>query len=395
VRWPVLVVAVLAVVGLVGALVMVRSTGSGTDEPAPADEAAPTTTGPPASEDEMRAAVDEVSAFVEDERGLAFESPVDVELVGDDEFERRVLEDFDEDADELEATGVVLAALGLVDPGVDVVAAMRALTGGGVVGFYDPETAELVVRGTAITPYVRAVMAHELTHALDDQHFGLDRPDLEDAEDESYFGFAALVEGNARRVENAYMDSLSEADQRAALAEQFELVGNVDLSSIPFVLVEQISAPYELGEGFVEAVLADGGQERLDDAFAAPPTTSEQVVEPGTFLAGEGAVPVAAPAVTGEVIEEGALGQVLITQVLEGELGQDEVAEAAAGWGGDWGVAWRDGDRRCLTASIVGDTPPDTAALASAFTDWAAAHGDATVTPAAGDAPFTVEACAG
>lgn len=392
--WPVAVAGVVVVLALLGAVLMVRNTGSDTGgEPEPVPETT-TTTAKPATEEEVRAAVDEISAFVEDERGLEFHEPVKVELADDDEFESRLLEDFDEDADELESTGVVLAALGLLDPDADIVAAMRELLGGGVVGFYDSETAELVVRGTAITPYVRTVVAHELTHALDDQHFELDRPALDDADDESGFGFQSLVEGNARRVEDAYLASLSEDDQQAAFTEQFQMAGDIDITAIPQVLVEQITAPYALGEGFVDVILDEGGQARLDAAFASPPTTSEQVVEPNTFLAGEGAVEVAAPSVGGEVVEDGALGQLLVTEVLEGELDGDEVAEAAAGWGGDWAVAWRDGDRRCLTARIVGDTPDDTARLTDAFTDWAEAHGDATVTPGEGDAPFTVEACA-
>ena len=76
----------------------------------------------------------------------------------------------------------------------------------GVVGFYDPETDELVVRGAALTPYVRTTIAHELVHALDDQHLDLDRPEYDEADDEIGFGFSSVVEGNARRVENAYRE---------------------------------------------------------------------------------------------------------------------------------------------------------------------------------------------
>src|SRR5690606_29911138 len=115
--------------------------------------------------------VEEISAFVEEARGLEFREPVDVELAAGEEFEQRLLEDFDEDVEELEATGTLLTAFGLIDPSVDVVEAMRSLLGGGVVGFYDPETEELVVRGDDVTPYVRTTIAHELVHALDDQHF--------------------------------------------------------------------------------------------------------------------------------------------------------------------------------------------------------------------------------
>jgi hypothetical protein len=395
--WPVAVVAVVAVVGLLGAVLMVRSSGSGTGVgPEPQEQDAPgTTAGPPADEEEMRAVVDEVSAFVEEERGLEFREPVDVELLEDEEFEARLLEDFDEDAEELEATATVLRALGLIDPDADVVESLRALLGAGVVGFYDSETGELVVRGASITPSVRMVMAHELTHALDDQHFELERPELEDAEDESDFAFTALVEGSARRVESAYLESLSEEEAEQALLEQLQMQSEDDLSAIPSILVEQLTAPYELGLTFVRDLIDAGGQEQLDAAFRAPPTTSEQVVEPQAYLDGEGAVPVEAPAVTGDVVEEGTLGQLLITQVLEAELDSDEVAEAAAGWGGDRAVAWRDGERACMTAAVVGDTAEDTTRLSDAFTEWAGAHGDAQVTPRAGGQPFTVEACAG
>ena len=48
------------------------------------------------------------------------------------------------------------------------------------------------------TAAVRAVLVHELLHALEDQHFGLDRPDLGD---EAFLGFQALAEGSAVRVE--------------------------------------------------------------------------------------------------------------------------------------------------------------------------------------------------
>ena len=99
-----------------------------------------------------------------------------------------------------------LEGLGLVEPDADLVESMRSLLGVGVVGFYDPETDELVVRGAALTPYVRTTIAHELIHALDDQHLDLDRPEYDEADDEVGFGFSSVVEGNARRIEDAYRD---------------------------------------------------------------------------------------------------------------------------------------------------------------------------------------------
>jgi hypothetical protein len=355
---------------------------------------------PPASAAELRAAVDEISAVVEAERGLAFTEPVDVELAGEGEFQRRLLDDFDEGVDDLRNTEVLLKAFGLVEADVDLVEAMRTLLGAGVVGFYDPETDELVVRGTTLTPYVRTTIAHELTHALDDQRFDLDRPEYDDADDEIDFGFSALVEGNARRVEDAYRARLSDEERLDAAAEELSLGGGLDLGDVPLVLVDLISAPYGLGHDLVVRLLDDGGQEALDAAFAAPPRTSEQVIDPAAYEAGEGAIEVAVPAVAGQVVDQGVAGQFLIQVVLADAVGDDQARAAASGWGGDWVVAWRDGQRPCATLAAVGDDGGETAELRVAFEDWAAGGGptssgtgpDVTVVPSS-DGPVTVQSC--
>jgi hypothetical protein len=355
---------------------------------------------PPVSATELRAAVDEISGVVEAERGLAFTEPVDVELAGEGEFQRRLLDDFDEGVDDLRNTEVLLKAFGLVEADVDLVEAMRTLLGAGVVGFYDPETDELVVRGTALTPYVRTTIAHELTHALDDQRFDLDRPEYDDADDEIDFGFSALVEGNARRVEDAYRARLSDEERLDAAAEELSLGGGLDLGDVPLVLVDLISAPYGLGHDFVVQLIDDGGQEALDAAFNAPPRTSEQVIDPAAYEAGEGAIEVEVPAVAGQVVDQGVAGQFLIQVVLADALDEDQARAAASGWGGDWVVAWRDGQRPCATLAAVGDGAADTAELRGAFEDWAARGGpagsgggpDVTVAPD-GDGPVTVQAC--
>lgn len=406
-------------VGAVGAVVIVAlavasvaaawtSVGEADTDPlsAPPTDDAPGDDGPgggdepPASAADLRAAVDEISAVVEAERGLAFTEPVDVELAGEGEFQRRLLDDFDEGVDDLRNTEVLLKAFGLVEADVDLVEAMRTLLGAGVVGFYDPETDDLVVRGTALTPYVRTTIAHELTHALDDQRFDLDRPEYDDADDEIDFGFSAVVEGNARRVEDAYRAGLSDEEQLDAAAEELSLGGGLDLGDVPLVLVDLISAPYGLGHDFVVQLIDDGGQEALDAAFDAPPRTSEQVIDPASYEAGEGAIEVPAPAVTGQVVDQGVAGQFLIQVVLADGLDADRARAAATGWGGDSVVAWRDGQRPCATLAALGDDPGETAELRGAFEDWAAEGGPAgsetgpDVTVASnGDGPVTVQAC--
>ena len=353
----------------------------------------PTTVPEPATPSEVEAVVAEISEFVAREQGVPFLEPVDVELLGEGAFQDRLLADFDEDVEDLRRQEHAFKALGLVDADVDLVEAMRSLLGAGVVGFYDPETGELVVRGASVSPYVRTTIAHELAHALDDQHHDLDRPEYDDAADEVGFGFSAVVEGNARRVETAYRDAMSAEEQAQATAEEFTIGEGIDIGAVPLVLLELIAAPYQLGQDLVDDLVAEGGDEALARAFADPPTTSEQVIDPSAYIAREGRVDVPHPQVAGQVVDEGVLGQFLIDILLQSELGRS-AEDAADGWGGDWAVVWTDGSRSCVTLTIVGDDVEETEELAQAFDRWAAERDAVTVTPGRGG-PFSVESCTG
>jgi hypothetical protein len=261
--------------------------------------------------------------------------------------------------------------LGLVPPGTDLAAAVDQLLGVGVLGFYAPETTELVVRGGELTPYTRQTVAHELTHALDDQHFDLDRPELDDASDESSFGFTAVVEGSATRVEDAYESSLSSADRARLRDEERSFGADVDLTGIPFVLLAQLQAPYEFGPILVDEIVDEQGEEGLTAALTRPPTTSEQVLHPDAYLDGEGAVPVAPPPAEGEVIDQGTFGERMLGIVVTNGSGLGEPG-LVDGWGGDQYVAWaRPDGSTCIRVDVAADTPGDRGDLESALRDAA------------------------
>jgi hypothetical protein len=362
------VVAVCAVVGLVGGMFLAF------DDDDPDDLPVATTAPEPASADELEVVIAEIETFVAAERGLPFQREVVVALADDDEFEARLLEDFEEDAGDLRAFGTTLVGLGLLEPDVDPVEAFRDLLGAGVVGFYDPETDELVVRGTALSPYVRSIVAHELLHALDDQHFELHRPDLEDRDDEAGFGFSALVEGNARRIQDAYVASLPIEQQRAAHQEELSQALDTELLSAPPILLGLLQSPYLVGPDFVDALLDAGGQPALDAAYSAPPTTSEQVLAPETYLAGEGEVDVAEPAADGDVVDRGTLGSLVLGVLLadDGAVGlMFGDIPSLDGWGGDSYVSWEATDgTSCTRVAVVGDSEADTIELVEQLTEW-------------------------
>jgi hypothetical protein len=389
------VVGVALIIALLAALVAVVVTGPRrADNPlARRTKTRPETPVDVSDQSELEAAVQDLTGFVERERGLRFREPVEVELLDGAAFEARLLEDFEEeDAPELRKVGELLQAFAILEEGADLPELFAGVLGLAVVGFYDPETGELVVRGGEVTPYVRETIVHELTHALDDQHYELHRPQYERAQDEIGFGFSALVEGNARRVEQAYHDALSASERVESLAEQAERATDAlsELRNVPFLIASMLEAPYVEGPELVEALLA-GGEDELAAAFAEPPTTSEQVLDPDRYLDREPAMAVPHPTAEGRIIDQGVLGQLFLELLLASDIDRATAESAAQGWGGDWVVWWQAGDTSCARLAIVGDTAEDTDELERALRSWANDHPDASVS---GDAPVTITACA-
>jgi len=343
---------------------------STTAPPAPGGGPVPSTgtTVPPVSQAEVEAEVAELQAFVEQQRGQRFVEPVDVVLLDDAAFEAELASLIEAEAESLAELDNVLTAAGLLDPDVDLLEAQLALATQGVLGYYEREADELVVRGSELTPFVRQTLVHELTHALDDQIFEVYRPQYEELPDETSTGFVSVLEGNARRVEGAWVDSLSEAEQDERATEEARFSLTVDLSAIPDYVLETTYSAYEDGLVLVDRLVETGGQAAVDAAIEAPPTTTEQVLDPEKFLAGEGRVDVPAPPAAGEVIDEGVFGVLALRILLEQGVTPSTAFAATDGWAGDWFTAWDTVDgATCIAADIQMDTPGDALELLQAF----------------------------
>ena len=329
---------------------------------------------PPPDPSAINAVVPELRAFVERERGLTFTEDVEVELLDDEEFRERLHgADDDSEADEgIAGDEATMKALGLIDADVDLAEELEKLTGAAVVGYYDTESNELVVRGGALTPAVKVTLVHELVHALQDQRLDIDRfdePEFADREDEAPLGALALIEGDADHVESAYYDTLSASEQDEVDEEQSSFAD--DLDDISPVLPVLLSFPYQVGPELVERLLDAGGQARLDAAYKAPPLTSEQLLDPEKYLRGEDPLTVPDPDADGEVIDEGTFGQLGLTLLLLRGDAHTQALSAADGWGGDSYVTWRDGDESCTRLAVRGDTPSDSTEIREALESWA------------------------
>lgn len=385
------IVVMMAGTLLAGAVVVGVSTDSslvseaaqGQQQETRPEGAGPVATGDP----EFDAAVADIATFVEQERGLVFQEPVTVEVLDDEAFNARLFAAVEKDAEQTTKQAQALQALGFVDAVTQIEEGQRALLEAGVLGFYDPETDELVVRGGELSPMTRQTIAHELTHALDDQWFDLDNPKYEETDDEVGFGLTALAEGNAKRIDEAYADELSDADRETLEREQ-QAIPPVP-ASVPLVLLSLIRAPYDEGTPLVESLLRHGNQRRLDSAFREPPTTSEQVLDPKKYLAAEGAVAVDTPPADGPVLDQGMFGDLMLRLLMGSALGSGRVQRAAEGWAGDRYVVWQQGEDYCLRVDIATDTEKDGTELDNALADTAAALPNAQVEQAGDRVRFT------
>ena len=323
--------------------------------------------------------------FVSSHRGLDYTSPVQVTLLDDAAFQERVAADVRSSASDFDKEGKVLTALGLVAAGTNLEQTEKRFVRAGVLGYYDPHSKQLVVRGGQLTVSVRHVLVHELTHALQDQHFDLSkRPS---ADDESDLAYTGLVEGDAVTVENAYIASLSPVD-RAELRRE-EAASIPDFSSVPMALIEIDLFPYQYGPMFVQTLLARKGQAGLDAAFQSPPTTSAQLIPRALSLDGRGASDVASPSPSEAVLDRGVIGEmgfnILLRQLMaNGGLTAAAARQAAAEWQGDRYVAFRSNDSTCVRDSVAGG-----ADLHSALVKLAASRSGMTVADEAGGFSFT------
>jgi hypothetical protein len=318
--------------------------------------------------------------FVERERQRTFTSRPVVNVLDEAAFVDRYTGLLDEaiakDPQGFEAAEVVYKALGLIKADADLREVEASFGAAGVIAFYDTERNELVLRAGDLTPFARTVIVHELVHALDDQVVELNRPEFDEAKDEVGFGQAAVAEGNARRIENAYRATLTADERRDAAREEAGYGANLSLDDFTLAYLLIQIAPYEYGEPFVNDLLDAGGEDAVDAALREPPRTSEQVLDFSKYQSREPRVEVAPPAAGGPVLDDGVFGEASLVALLTGVVGGDAAADAAGGWAGDWYVAWQQGGSSCVRATFVMDTDRDRRELSEALDEWADDEGD-------------------
>ena len=360
-------VAVLAAIGLLG----------GGDD----DGDRPEAVGPP---------IAEVARGVERVRELRFEHLPRVEHVTGAQARAAGLRELDRDTPPrvLAAQERVLKLLGLLPSDADV----RDLTGKTLAtevgGFYVPRTGRLaIVGGFGSGLLGKAALAHELTHALEDQQFGIERRRKRFELDASTAD-SAFTEGTATiaMVDYVVFDQTGSPDIPARIrAGAVKALGKAvvpESSGLPRYLRESLIFPYAAGARLVDHIENRGGWEAVNRGFGSrAPLSTEQVMHPGKYDSRERPVRVrvGAPAGT-RLVEPGDFGEFDTEQMLHEANGEERAERAAAGWGGGGFALWRRPDGRYgLSVRWVWDTPRDAREFAAAARRAARRLGGATV----------------
>ncbi len=279
--------------------------------------------------------------------------------------------------------GEALTVLGLLPAHYDLADGVVRLLSEQVAGFYDPEENIFYVAEWVPESLQLPTMAHEMAHALQDQHYDLKRllvptPGNQDGD----MAFQAVVEGQGVAVmmevlaapmglslEQAagMMLALSDPAGMLAASEAMGLDSSALLSAPPFLL-KSILFPYTDGMQFFMAFLKERSWKEAGMLFRDPPASTEEILHPEKYLQGrdlpqpvEVEVMEAALPADWQIFFRERLGEFTLREMLAVELTQTKAAAAAAGWDGDRTLIARspDGKRKVLLQRSVWDTEED------------------------------------
>jgi hypothetical protein len=367
-----------------------RATGSSGQAPT---STATSTTAPPGPSPNEPAYITTIKAQVAELRGLAWKSPLKVDVVSNDELAARVRSAMQRDRrpDRMEGDGDTYKILHLIPADLDYTKTIDDLYSGLVLGFYDPKTKELVVGDTGsdggeVDGATKVTLAHELDHALTDQwfDFGSKEQALDDADrEEEVDAFTALIEGDAKFLEGRYADADLTEDEQLAYALQGLGGGDTDtgaaakLLQTPSFLLHYLYFPYEDGLAFVKAESGNAADVNagIDAAYRRPPTSTEAILHPDVYATGQGWTPpqlADVAAATGcEARRRNTLGEFNMGELLGAELDVPTATAAAQGWNGDVFETVRCGSALGLVDRWQADGDAAASRLVAALTQWA------------------------
>lgn len=273
---------------------------------------------------------------VSDIRDLEVLDEVDYDYMSRDELADR-LSNSSSDGSGDNITEMVLNTLFLLEPGTTNVSEdVQKNYTEQVMGFYDSEEKKIYVIESGSSVMKKVTLSHELTHALQDQHFDLQKYKSVPTSDE-YMTRQSVYEGDASLVQRKYIKTLSSSELEKLRDELDEDVDGGGGSDMPYYLERMMKFPYYTGLEFVDSIYDQDGWRGVDQLYSHPPSSTEQIMHPEKYNNEEGPMDVSINQTVANmsVRTEDVMGEFMVNTMMGHYLSNSTADRAAGGWGGD------------------------------------------------------------
>src|SRR6201998_1223246 len=318
----------------------------------PAQQATPPASLPPpasAQTQEFLQAADEVLAEMSKLISLPILSPLKKSMRSREEIRAYLLQKMkeDKDADKRYADQKTMEKFGLLPKDYPLEQTLVKVLTGQMAGLYDPDSHEFFIADWTSPADERSIMSHELTHALQDQHFHIDQwTDAAKPNDDGELARDAVIEGSAMAAMLDYELGGKGSIRDLGDFDPSMLLGDVDsspeLTKAPKVLQDELLFPYLAGIQFTQRFLkASNGWPDFHKIFERPPVSTQQIMHPDLYMQGVVPAKIELPATKGALpaewkkLDENNMGEFGVQEVFKQFLAKHPATALAATWAGD------------------------------------------------------------
>jgi hypothetical protein len=293
----------------------------------------------------LMAATEEVLKETSQIRELAILRPVQSSAESRAQIEQMILRNLDRNTKpaETHAAEVTLKKLGLAPADFQFRPMIVRLLTEQVAGYYDPKEQQFHLADWIDVDAQKPIMAHELVHALQDQHFNLRRfEQWPKGDSDAQLAAHALIEGDATLAMSQYV--MKNPLRALGFLKSITRTGmaSEELNKTPRALRETLLFPYQEGMTWARVVHQYGGWSNVSKAFTNLPQSTEQILHPEKYFVHEAPVKVSLPDIRSSLgrgwrrIESDVNGEWSLYLILDQFLkSSPDSKRAAAGWGGD------------------------------------------------------------
>ncbi|HEV2289749.1 MAG TPA: hypothetical protein VGR81_12435 [Candidatus Acidoferrales bacterium] len=293
----------------------------------------------------------------------------------------------DESAKKHYADQRTLEAFGLIPKGFPLDAFLLSLLTDQVAGLYDPDKKEFYIADWIDPVEQKPVMAHELTHALDDEYFHLKKWQKgAEANDDASLAREAVIEGSAvaSMMDYSLSDLHTSVRQIPDIAPFIEsgLAADMDtdpnLAKAPPFIRDELLFPYLQGAEFSQAVLkSTSGWADFKKVFENPPVSTQQILHPKLYFDEIKPRKITLPRLKRDLpdgyekLDENVVGEFALGEILKQFIGPGDADEFAPMWDGDRYAVFENKDTKqtILVVLLAIDNAKDTGAFFGAYRD--------------------------